>query len=93
MCRGSFSHFMMIMVIMIIIVLVSNQSIDTKKSIIRMLIGNRNVRTSHLDQTINKALSKEIHAFNQNKVISYVILAKLRQTPLSNVFLSAHVTV
>ena len=61
MCRGSFSHFMMIMVIMTITVLVTNQSIDTKKSIIRMLIGNTNVRTSNLDQTINKALSKEIH--------------------------------
>ena len=61
MCRGSFSHLMMIMVIMIITVLVTNQSIDTKKSIIRMLIGNTNVRTSDLDQTINKALSKEIH--------------------------------
>lgn len=52
---------MMIMVIMTITVLVTNQSIDTKKSIIRMLIGNTNVRTSNLDQTINKALSKEIH--------------------------------
>ena len=52
---------MMIMVIMTITVLVTNQSIDTKKSIIRMLIGNTNVRTSNLDQTINKVLSKEIH--------------------------------
>ena len=52
---------MMIMVIMTITVSVTNQSIDTKKSIIRMLIGNTNVRTSNLDQTINKALSKEIH--------------------------------
>lgn len=52
---------MMIMVIMTITVLVTNQSIDTKKSIIRILIGNTNVRTSNLDQTINKALSKEIH--------------------------------